>query len=72
MYYAYYYYVLCVVYKCVLSALGRLADGPAQPISPSNRTPIFGSTLTRSIYIYDRQAEQRRHALWEKFGPLSQ
>ena len=38
-------------YKYALSALGRLADGPAPPLSPSNRTPIFDSTPSHGIYI---------------------
>ena len=38
-------------YKYVVSALGRLADGPAPPLSPYNRTPIFDSTPPRGIYI---------------------
>ena len=30
--------------------LGKLADGLASPLSPSNRTPIFDSTPTCGLY----------------------
>ena len=61
------------IYKYILSALERLADGLVLPPSPSNHTPHSLTPPLHASYIYDRQAEQRytstftkRLTSWEK------